>query len=230
MATNSMIPYSNPAGNNQTTPSSGVPAPIVNGSVPSGGVGTTLNPTAPGASSSNPLVPGSPVNSLPTVVSGTPGTVPNAGSTSANASNTQAQLSDIYGSGVGTDISNLLGSIGGVDSATLQEYIASLAPQEATAQANLTASLGAGGVSANSSVAAIGEANLNAQETAAVAGESANLTQSGEQLEASILGTTEQAAEQQVSESGWTVFGDVLGAVGGDAAKVVGGALSGGYL
>ena len=212
MATNSMVPYSNPAGNNQTTPGAGAAAPtnvlpkVISGTGPA----ATLNPASVAAG--NPLIPTSTAAAV---------NVPNAGSTMNNNPNTQQQLSDIYGSGVGTDLTNLLGSIGGTNSATLQEYNQSLAPQEAVASANLDASLGAGGVSSNSSVAALGQANLQAQETAAIAGEDANLTQSGQSLEASILTGTEQAASQEVASSGWDVFGQVLSGIGADAGGIM---------
>ena len=133
------------------------------------------------------------------------------------------QETDIYGKGVGGEISNLLGSIGGVDSSSLQNYVASLQPQMATASANLHSVEGAQGVSGNSSVAALGQANLQAQETSAIAGESAQLQQSGQQLEASILTGQQQQAAQEVAQSGWSVFGDVLGAVGSDSGSIMGG-------
>ncbi len=222
MATNSMVPYSNPQGNNQTNSGlnqgsgTGGALPIAvgatGGSVPAGAVQGTTPVVA--AAQSNPLIPVAPVSAATTTM--------NPGSTSNNQTNTQNQLSDIYGQGVGTDLTNLLGSIGGTDSATLQEFQQSLAPQEAVAQANLNASLGAGGVSANSSVAALGNANLQSQEMATVAGEDANLTQSGQNLEASILTGTEQAAQQEVASSGWSVFGDVIGAIGSDVAQGAG--------
>jgi hypothetical protein len=135
-----------------------------------------------------------------------------AGSTSSNYANTLKQYTDIYGKGVGTDLANLLSSIGGTNSATLQEFIASLQPQMAKAQADVNATLGAGGVSANSSVAAIADASLQAQDTATIAGESAQLTQSGQELEASILTGTEHDAAAEVSSSGWGVLGGVLSA------------------
>jgi hypothetical protein len=218
MATGSMVPYSNTAGNNQTTPGAGLqPKPVALPQI------SPLNPT--GTVSSNPLVPttATPVTQ-PGVPAGAAGGVFNAGSTSTNSQLSDKQLTDIYGKGIGGDLNNLLNSIGGTNSATLQEYEQSLVPQEATAQANLDASLGAGGVSANSSVAAIGNANLQSQETAAIAGETAQLTQSGQQLEANILTGTEQAAEQEVAQSGWDVFGEVMQGLGNLGGEVVGAA------
>ena len=211
MATNSMIPVANAGGVNQTSPA--MITPTANPVTPvSTAVGPTNSPlSAPVVAQQNPLVP----SAVPTTG------VPNAGSVATNATDSSKQFTDIYGKGIGTDIENLLTNIGGVDSATLQEYQASLVPQEAKASANLGASLGAAGVSANSSVAALGQANLQAQETADIAGESANLTQSGQQLEANILTGTENAASQEVAESGWDVFGQVVSGIGKDAGSVL---------
>ena len=216
MATNSMIPYSNPQGNNQMTPGAGVApgaSPIV----------STL-PASPLTPTANPLIPT------------TAPSVPNVGGviqSSANTTGTSGALSkqetDIYGKGIGGAINDLLEGMSGTDSTILQEYTQSLVPQEATAQANLDASLGAGGVSSNSSVAAIGNANLQSQETAAIAGEEAKLTQSQEDLTAQILTGQQGAAAKEVAESGWDVFGQVLGDVGSIASDFIGlGGLGGG--
>lgn len=173
----------------------------------------------PGASTAgNPYVP-------PTFASTITGTnttggaiTPNSGDPNQNL--LQKQLTDIYGKGIGGELTSLLGSISGTDSQALQEYIASLQPQEAKAAANVNATLGAQGVSANSSVNAIAQSNLQAQETASIAGESAQLQTQEQQLEAGILSGTESAAAKEVASSGWSVFGDVLGALGSDASKV----------
>jgi hypothetical protein len=217
MATNSMIPYSNPAGNNQTTPIAGAQPQLA--TIPSA---PPLGSTPTQAAQANPLVP-------------VGATVPNAGLASntnnpnvstSTAPGTTGALSqqevNIYGKGVGGQLTNLLDSIGGTNSATLQDYVQSLAPTEATAQAGVDASLGAGGVSANSSVAALANSNLQAQETGQIASESANLTQSGQSLDASILTGQEGAAASEVSSSGWDVLGSVLGDVGSVAGDVLG--------
>jgi len=116
-----------------------------------------------------------------------------------------------------------MNSISGTDSTALQEYIQSLAPTEATADANLHASLGAGGVSANSSVAALGESNLQAQETSAIAGEAASLTESQQSLEAKLIESTLPAAQQQVVDSSpLHILGQVLGDVGSAVGDVMG--------
>lgn len=250
MSTNNMVPYSNPAGNNQTTPGAGGPG-LNQGSVPGGPIGVvakatgtaaTLNPT--GVAQANPLIPsipgttglnqggqpGGPVGAVASAVSTGTSTVPTSLSsiqgTSANAADSDKQLTDIYGAGVGGDINNLLNSIGGVNSTTLQQYDASLQPGFAQAGANLDASLGAGGVSANSSIAALGQANLQAQEQGMEAGENAQLLQSGQNLEASILAGTEHDAATETAQSGWDVFGQVLSGIGQDAGGIIKGIAS----
>ena len=145
---------------------------------------------------------------MPNVLSSTP----TSGSTPFSQ-----QLNDIYGA-TGGEIYNFLQSIGGVDSAVLQDYIASLQPQMATAQANTNASLGAGGVGANSSVAAIATSNLQGQESAAIASESAKLTQSQEQLTADMLMHMAPTAAQQVADKAampFEIASSVLGALPG---------------
>ena len=130
MATNTMVPYSNPAGNNQTTPGAGAqPKPIaipqMNPLQPIGTTGTGGNPFIPSVPIAAPASP------LTSGTTGIPVSVPGVGGTSTNATNSDKQLTDIYGKGVGGDLNNLLNSIGGTDSATLQEFAQSLVPQEA---------------------------------------------------------------------------------------------------
>lgn len=240
MATSSMVPYSNPAGKNQTSPSSTVSG------LPTSGL-PVISPTNPGGTvATNPLIPANATpgtstgpaqtvtnpTSVPTGISSNsviPGAVANS-STPIVGGDAYNQLHDIYGAAGGT-LTDFMNSISGTNSTALQEYIKSLAPQEATAQANLNASLGAGGVSANSSVAALGNANLQAQEFAAISGESAKLTESQQQLEAGLISNTLPAAEKQVADSSpWAIFGDILGAVGSVAGDVMGlGDISGGF-
>ena len=203
------IPFSNPAGKNQTNPS-----PVVTGA-------TTVMPGAvpntgqvPGAVTANPTVPGSPL-------------VTNAQDGGQNA--LQKQLTDIYGQGVGNELQTILEGLGGTDSATYQQYVASLAPQIAQGSATLNSSLGASGVSANSSVGAIANANYQSGVIATESGADSQIMQQGLQDTIGIVTGTEGAAEQEVAQSGWSVFGKVaegLGSVAGttiNAAGKVGG-------
>ena len=220
MATNSMVPYSNPAGKNQTSPS--VLASNA-GTTPHVPTATPLDPTQ--AAQANPLIP----------VSGTVPTTSGASTTPAVPQVMQTdpglyqQLQDIYGA-AGNSLYDFMQKIGGVDSKTLQDYITSLQPQFAKSEANLHSSLGAGGVSANSSVTALGEADLQSQENALIADESAKLLQSQEGLQANLLTGVLPSAEKQVADSsGWNTFAQILNAVGGVAGSVMGlGDLTGG--
>jgi len=201
MATNNMVPYSNKVGNNQTTPGAGATT------------ATNTSVVAP-AAAENSFVPAT----AATAATSTTSTVPSAGGGALGA-----QLSDIYGSGVGGSLTSLIDSMSGTNSVVLQDYINSLVPQEAKAQSNLDMSLGAGGAGSNSSVAAIGNANLQAQETAAIAGESASLIKDQEHLTAEMLMGIAPTAAQQVSDSSaLNVFGQVLGDVGSVVSTAMG--------
>lgn len=231
------IPVSNPAGNNQTRPSVGVPTSGAGAKAAGGSAGGALPVVSPIASTgvvsaSNPFMPSqtSPAPTPPPVPSGTTGTTsgssfitPNS-SYSSGENDLQKQLIDIYGKGVGGSLFTLLSGMSGTNSSILQQYIKSLQPQFAKGEADLSASLGAGGVSPNSSVAALGEANLKAQEDAIIAGESANLTQDQEQLTAELLTRQMGDASKEVATSGWDVFGNVMGDLGKIASTTLGAA------
>ena len=220
MATGSMVPYSNPAGNNQTTPKStaATSSPVA---MP---VASAVQPTA--AAQQNPLIP----SVVPTSVAA-PAPVWD-GSQATNiapivpggvaSNNLQTQAVDIYGQGVGASLFNLINNSSGVDSTVLQEYEQSLVPQEAKAQANLNTSLGAAGVNGNSSVAGLADANLQAEEFAQVSSEAANLTMNNQTLDANLLQGMEGSAIKEVSSSPLTVLGSVLGDVGSAVSDVMG--------
>ncbi len=207
MATNTMVPYSNPQGNNQTNPVAGE---LASETLPL----PRATPTATvsnAAATANPLVPA-------TATTGAAPTVP-----SAPVSNDSNELNQIFGSGVGGDINSFMGSISGTNSVVLQNYINSLQPQLATAQAQTNAALGAGGVSANSSVAGIADANLQAQEQASIAGESANLTESGLGMQESLIQGMEGPAENYTAQTQmepWELAGAGIEAAGNIAGAI----------
>lgn len=229
------IPFSNPGGNNQflARPQSGnnlVPgAGGTNKPIPLAGASGTIPIT--GSPVKNPANPNPFVANPPTTSSSgaTPNTsasggfITNNSSYSSGENDLQKQLIDIYGKGVGGSLFALLNNMSGSDSTILQQYIASLQPQMATAQANTNAALGAGGVSANSSVAAIADANLQSQEFAAISGESAKLTMSQEELTAQLLSGMEGPAAKEVATSGWDVFANVMNNITGDIGNIVSG-------
>jgi hypothetical protein len=219
------IPFSNPAGNNQMSPP-GLPkmnsSPV--GNIP-GSPSQTQNPYMPpsptGTGGPIPLtnLPGGAGSGGPTSSAQNGFITPNS-SYSSRQNDLSKQLTDIYGKGVGGSIFELLNNMSGTNSTILQEYIQSLQPQMATAQANTNAALGAGGVGANSSVEAIADSNLQAQEFSSIAGESASLTQSQEQMTLQTLMGMSKDASKEVASSGWGVLGDVLNAGEGLASTV----------
>lgn len=228
MATSSMVPYSNPAGNNQTGPSFGVPTSGT-GARSSGGVLPVVSPVAtPGSvGAANPFIPpttptSGAVPAGPTGPTQTSSFITQDSHYASGENDLQKQLIDIYGKGVGGSLYTLLSGMSGTNSTILQQYIASLQPQFAKSQADLGASLGAGGVSENSSVAALGEANLKAQEDATIAGESARLTTAQEDLTASLLGGMSGASAKEVASSGWNVFAQIMEGVGNVAGTIAG--------
>jgi hypothetical protein len=199
-----LVPYSNPASQpgqtsstssptNPYVPPTAIAAPVPYSNIPAG---TSPNTAA--------------TNSLPIVPGG------------VASNNLETQLVDIYGQGVGASEFNLINNMSGSDSAELQEYIQSLTPSEATGQANLDAALGAGGVSSNSSVAAIGNANLQSQEFSSIADESSKLTLSQEELTAQLLQGFQGSAASEVATSDWSILGNVLsgGLLGSIASSI----------
>ncbi len=209
MATNNMVPYSNPQGNNQTTPTAGITgtaAPVL--------PGMATGSTSTAAASTNPLVPS---GTATTAVS------PNTSSSATSIGNSSGELNDIFGSGVGGQLSSFENSISGTDSVILQNYVKSLQPQMATQQAQTNAALGAGGVSANSSVAALADANLQSQEFASISGESANLTDQAMQTEAGLIQSELAPAENyqnnqamvpyELAGAGIEAAGNIVGAI-----------------
>ena len=230
----SVIPASNPAGNNQTNPVNSMlpkastgPATAIPGSPQQTPISNSFVPAAASTSTTTPANQiASPAAASSSTTSAQNGYITPTVSGTNGQNNLQNQLEDIYGKGVGTSLYTLLNSMSGTNSTILQEFISSLAPQEATAKSNINASLGASGVSGNSSVNAIAQSNLQSQETAAVAGESASLTQNQESLTAQLLSGMEGSSAKEVATSGWSVFGDVMNNITGDVGNLLGGSYS----
>ena len=236
MATNSMVPYSNKVGNNQTTPGAGggMPAPVAIPGTP--GAASTSNPLIPSnltPGSANPS--GGNVSPMGTTaapsgqesVPGSPSSGSSLVTTAQDGSQNalQKQLTDIYGQGVGSELMTLLGGMGSTNSASFQQFMASMAPEEASQRASLNTQLGNMGVSGNSTVAADANADLTSQFNAQAAGFNANLIQTQLQDTIGIVTGTEQSAQQEVASSGWDVFGQVmqsLGELGGQVTQAAG--------
>lgn len=221
MATNTMMPYSNRSGANGTSSApGGMPKPTAM-AVPGGpGANSTMNPytppgTAPTASvPSSPTTPGQAGSNSPLVTTSTDG----------NQNALQKQLIDIYGQGVGTELMTLLNGMGGTNSAAFQQYLQSMAPVEASEKAGLATSLGNMGVSGNSTVMANSMADLNAQFNAQASGVDSQMMMQQLQDTIGIVSGTQQSAQQEVASSGWDVFGQVMGDIGGLAGDTIGAA------
>lgn len=194
------LPSSNVAGNNQTSP----------------GLSTAVGTAQP------PFTPTLPVGSAPstnpylgatatTPAGGTQGSLYNpASSYSSGQTDISKQLVDMYGKGVGGSLNYLLQGMSGNDSAIFQQYVASMQPQMAKAQAALNTGLGAQGVSGNSSVNALAQADLQSQFLAQESGVNSQLMQQQLQDTQSILTGATSDAAKEVATSGWSTFGDVM--------------------
>lgn len=211
------VPYGNPAGANQANPAlqstslsgatapmgaSTVPAPIPGGSTPT---------------STNPYMIGSPTPA-------TTGAVPGAAIDQATQQqmNQSKQWTDIYGKGTGGAIASEYQGMQGANSAAYQAYLASMAPTWAAQQATYGQGMGAGGVSPNSTVNAIGLSNLLANQAATASGVDASMIMQNQTQRLNLLQGMEGASAQEVASSGWDVFGKVVGEVGSLAGDVMG--------
>jgi hypothetical protein len=209
------VPYSNPGGNNQTTPGAGGIQTVAAGpTVPGSTVGSSVNPFLPGGAT--PAGSGMPQPiAAPSVPSGTSdGSLYNTDSHySSGITDIKKQLVDIYGKGIGGSLDEILKNMGGTDSAIFKQWLASMQPVEASERAGLNSTLGSMGVGPNSSVNAIAQSNLTSQFNAQAAQEDSQLMQTQLQDTIGILTGTEGDASKETASSGWDVFGKVAGAI-----------------
>jgi hypothetical protein len=179
-----------------TTPQASTPVPLTTTSNPPGtdtsASGTTTTSSTP-TPSSNPIL---------------------AGYTQQQTNQLRNQLVNIYGKGEGGLLFNLLNGMGGSDNAYMQAYAKAMAPVNAENLATLNTTLGNSGVSANSSTAAIANADFESNVTSQEALVEQNLLQSNIQDTIGITTGIEDAAQKEVSESWYNDLGDVLEAVG----------------
>lgn len=210
------LPTSNVGGNNQTSPGVGgmisSPTPIFSPPT-TGGTLPSANPYVGAAPTSTPTTPG---NALY-----------NTQSSQAGTTDINKQLTDILGKGVGGSLNNILQNLSGTDSAIFQQWLASQVPAQAQAEASMRQGLGAMGVSGNSSVAGLAEANLGANFNATAAGVNADLMKNAIATSTGILQGAQGLAAQEVAASPMQVLGNVLSQVGSDAATFFGGGSAG---
>lgn len=215
MATSTTVPIGNAAGLNQANPALKSPAtpkaiaatPIPGGSMPSASNPFMLGTSAPGSTGSGSVPSTSPA-------APTQGQTPDA--------NLLKQWEDMYGKGTGAQMAQLYASMGGTNSAAFQALVQSMAPTFAQQKNDLGQTLGAAGVGANSTVEALGLADLSAKQSATLAGEDAQMIMQNQQNRIGLVQGTQQDAASEVASSGWDVFGQVIGDVGSLAGDVMG--------
>jgi hypothetical protein len=202
-----------------------MPGPTGMNAVAGGLPGQSVNPimqspaiTPPGGAVPTPGISGAPNMLTP----GGPGTS-GVNALGNNTTNSTKQLTDVFGKGIGGDIQNALANLGSNDSSYMQAYAAAMAPQNAENLATLNTTLGNSGVSANSSTAAIANADFQTGVSTQEGLQEAQLQQTDEQNMLGLLTSTEGAANKEASTSIWGDIGGVLGAVGSDVSTAVGG-------
>jgi len=223
------LPSSNTAGNNQTGPP-GLQGANKPAAIPFSSTGGGSNPLIPAAGTGSGGFPtATPQNQqFGTSPSGAGSLYDPSSSYSNGQSNIDKQLVDIYGKGVGGMLDNLLKGMSGEDSAIFQQWLKSMQPVEASERASLQGSLGAGGVSANSSVNAIASSNLESQFNAQAAGVNSQLMQQQMQDTLDVLMGVRGDAAKEVSSSGWGVLAEVMNNITGDVGNLMGGSYKSG--
>lgn len=216
----STVPIGNPAGMNQANPAlnaparpmpmgaSTPPAPIAGGTAPVSTNPYILGGGAPGTATSG---------SVPSSTPGAPLTPDQQ-----QQQNLIKQWTDIYGKGTGGEMASEYQGMQGINSAAFDAYLQSMAPVWAGQTASFGQSMGAAGVSPNSTVEALGLSNLLSNQAATAAGVSSNMIMQNQQERLGLLTGTEQASAAEVASSGWDVFGQVIGDVGALAGDVLG--------
>lgn len=174
--------------------------------------------TSPSGGSS--LLPTNGVNPSPVATDPTTG-LPISNSNPSipyNQQNLDKQMKDEYGKGEGSLISGLVSSLGSSDDAYMQAYEKAMAQPNAEQMATLETDLGNEGISGDSSTAAIAKADLLSGETADEGLQEQQLKQNDL---AQLLGLTESlegVSNKAQQDTGWSIFGSVLGDVGGAVA------------
>lgn len=208
-----MPPVGNASGSNTPGPTgiTSMVNPIAVAS-PTNGLGTTPGaPTTPTG-----LVPGvTPAGASPTPGTLTPLNNPGGAIPASQQGASDKQLTNIYGAGVGGDINSVINNLGSNDSTYMQAYMAAQAQPNAENLATLNTTLGNEGVGANSSTAAIANADFQTGVTSQEGLQEQQLQQTDEQNLIGLLSSTEGAANKQASTSIWGDIGSVLGGLTG---------------
>lgn len=229
MSTTGVIPTTSVGQNNQlinlgkpVTGNTGLPNPINNmGIIPNSAPPSNIGAHNGGIISGNPLtqtaaIPtagfGTPVSSPATTIAGaTPGASP---STPIVTKDEKNQLVDIYGKGTGNLIASEIGNLGSNDSSYMQAYDKAMAVQNAENLATLNTTLGNEGIGANSSTAAIENADFMSGVTSQEGFQEQQLQMNDLAQLLGLTESTEDASQKEVSSSVLGDIGDVLTAVG----------------
>lgn len=212
-------PIGNGAGSNLPGPSGLGIGGKVGGATPIP-LGVSLNPATQEPPVS-PILTGSSTASPVPVNTGSAIVNPNDPNNLATNVRMAGELNNIFGSGVGGLINSVAEDIGSTDSSYMQKYKDAMAGSNAEKLATLETTLGNEGVSADSSTAAIAQADF---ESGVVADEGLQEQQLQMNDLAQLLGLTESLeapAQAAQADSGWNLFGKVVGDVGGAVAGAV---------
>lgn len=206
------VPVGNGAGSTNPGPTGmGMLAPTINGGMALPGAIPTPA-TAPGIPGITPT--GSPLQPAA-------GAVPNA-LAGSNPQDLSKQLNDVFGKGVGGALDSTITNLGSNDSTYMQAYTKAMAQPNAENLATLNTTLGNSGVSADSSTAAIANADFQSNVSAQEGLQEQQLQQTDEQNLIGLLTSTQGAANKEASTSVWGDIGAVLGAVGSDVGSALG--------
>jgi hypothetical protein len=140
---------------------------------------------------------------------------PFAGMNEGQINETLKQLRDTYGNGIGTLLFSTMANLGGQNDQYMQAYEKAMAGPNAENLATLNTTLGNSGVSANSSTAAIANADFQSNVTAQEGLQEAQLQKQDATLSASILEGILPTEAKQTSDANQSVFGQIINDIGG---------------
>jgi hypothetical protein len=157
----------------------------------------------------------------PTANTLTPGAPPASAIPTGIQQASTSELTNIFGQGIGGDIGSVIDNLGSNDSTYMQAYMNAMAQPNAENLATLNTTLGNSGVGANSSTAAIANADFQTGVTAQEGLQEQQLQQTDEQNLIGLLESTESAGNKQAGTSIWQTLGNVAQSVVGDIASIV---------
>ena len=187
--------------------------PVLSPGVTGASGGAFVNPSAGSLLPANGSAGSSAATTGVPSTAGTPSLIPTSTDAALNK-----QATDEYGKGVGGVISSELENLGSSDSSYMQAYQSAMAMPNSEALSTLQTSLGNEGISGNSSTAALGTADLLSQQTSQEGLQEQQLLQSNISEGVGLTESLEGTANKDVSQTGWSIFGEVAGDIGGAIA------------